>query len=98
MSTQTVEQIQRLAPYLEGLEQRLLGTAFGEFDSSGNQTSQGLLDSPIALPQQQVAGLDPLQQQALNMAPGMVGSYAPFMLGASGQTVGKRLFLLVLAL
>ena len=29
MSTQTVEQIQRLAPYLEGLEKRLLGTAFG---------------------------------------------------------------------
>jgi len=42
------------------------------------------------LPQQQVAGLDPLQQQALNMAPGMVGSYAPFTLGASGQTLGGQ--------
>jgi len=90
MSTQTVETVNRLAPYLEGLEKRLLGTAFGEFDSSGGQTSQGLLDTPIALPQQQVAGLDPLQQQALNMAPGMVGSYAPFMLGASGQTLGGQ--------
>jgi len=80
MATQTVEQVQRLAPYLEGLEQRLLGTAFGEFDSSGTQTSAGLLDSPLGLPQQQMAGPDPPQQQALGMAPGMVGSYAPFTL------------------
>lgn len=90
MATQTVEQVQRLAPYLEGLEQRLLGTAFGEFDSSGTQTNKGLLDTPLGLPQQQVAGLDPLQAQALNMAPGMVGSYAPFTLGASGQTLGGQ--------
>ena len=90
MATQTVEQVQRLAPYLEGLEKRLLGTAFGEFDASGAQTQPGLLDKPIALPQQQVAGLDPLQAQALSMAPGMVGSYAPFTLGAAGQTLGGQ--------
>ena len=81
MSTQTVEQVQRLAPYLEGLEQRLLGTAFGEFDGT-TQTSPGLLDTALALPNQQVAGLDPLQQQAFAAAPGMVGSYAPFVSGA----------------
>ena len=68
MATQTVEQVQRLAPYLEGLEQRLLGTAFGEF-SGATQTKPGLLDKPLGLPQQQVAGLDPLQQQAFAMAP-----------------------------
>ena len=90
MATQTVEQVQRLAPYLEGLEQRLLGTAFGEFDDSGAQTATGLLDKPISLPQQQVAGLDPLQQKALDIAPGMVGSYAPFTLAASGQTLGGQ--------
>ena len=89
MSTQTVEQVQRLAPYLEGLEQRLLGTAFGEFDGK-TQTSPGLLDTALALPNQQVAGLDPLQQQAFSMAPGMVGSYAPFVQGASGQTLGGQ--------
>tara|TARA_R110002110_G_scaffold31463_4_gene110827 strand:+ start:467 stop:1372 length:906 start_codon:yes stop_codon:yes gene_type:complete len=89
MSTQTVEQVQRLAPYLEGLEQRLLGTAFGEFDGT-TQTSPGLLDTALALPNQQVAGLDPLQQQAFAAAPGMVGSYAPFVSGAAGQTLGGQ--------
>lgn len=37
MATQTVEQVQRLAPYLEGLEKRVLQSAFGEFDSSGGK-------------------------------------------------------------
>jgi hypothetical protein len=83
MAVQTVEQIQRLAPYLEGLEKRLLGTAFGEFDGE-TQTTPGLLDTPLALPQQQVAGLDPLQQQAFAAAPQMFGSYAPFIQGAGG--------------
>ncbi len=90
MAVQTVEQVQRLAPYLEGIEQRLLNTAFGQFDDSGAQTAPGILDTALDLPQQQVAGLDPLQQQALDMAPGMVGSYAPFTLGASGQALGGQ--------
>tara|TARA_R110000796_G_scaffold40391_1_gene99897 strand:+ start:3132 stop:4034 length:903 start_codon:yes stop_codon:yes gene_type:complete len=89
MATQTVEQVQRLAPYLEGLEQRVLGTAFGEFDGK-TQTSPGLLDTPLNLPAQQVAGFDPLQQAAFDAAPGMVGSYAPFIQGASGQTLGGQ--------
>lgn len=86
MALQTVEQVQRLAPYLEGLEKRLLGTAFGEFDGE-TQTTPGLLDTAINLPQYQVAGLDPLQQRALALAPQMFGSYAPFMRGA-GATAG----------
>jgi len=90
MAVETVETVKRLAPYLEGIEQRLLNTAFGQFDDSGKQTTKGYLDTPLGLPQQQVAGLDPLQAQALNMAPGMVGSYAPFTLGASGQTLGGQ--------
>ena len=84
MATQTVEQVQRLAPYLEGLEKRLLQTAFGTFDGD-TQTAPGLLDTPLGLPQQQVAGLDPLQQQALALAPQMFGSFAPFLQSASGQ-------------
>ena len=89
MAVQTVEQIQRLAPYLEGLEKRLLGTAFGTFDGE-TQTALGILDKPIDLPQQQVAGFDPLQQQALAMAPSMVGTYQPFMGGAAGQIYGSQ--------
>ena len=87
MSTQTVEQVQRLAPYFEGLEKRLLQSAFGTFDDDGTQTQKGLLDKAITLPQFQVAGLDPLQQQALAAAPQMFGSFAPFLRGA-GQTAG----------
>ena len=49
MAVQTVEQVQRLAPYLEGLEKRLLQSAFGTFDGD-EQTQKGLLDSAITLP------------------------------------------------
>ena len=59
MAVQTVEQVQRLAPYLEGLEKRILQSAFGEFDGD-EQKSKGLLDTPLNLPQFRVAGLDPL--------------------------------------
>ena len=84
MATQTVETVNRLAPYLEGLERRLLQSAFGTFDGS-TQTQKGLLDSALNLPQQQVADLDPLQKQALALAPQMFGSFAPFM-----QSAGQR--------
>ena len=84
MSTQTVEQIQRLAPYLEGLEKRVLQTGFGEFDSAGKQTSPGLLDTPLSLPQYQVAGLDPLQQAAQKQALQQFGLFQPMV-----QTAGQ---------
>jgi len=87
MAVQTVENVQRLAPYLEGLEKRLLQSAFGIFDG-GKQTAGGLLDAPINLPKFQVAGLDPLQQQALAAAPQMFGSFAPLIQGASGALAG----------
>ena len=67
MATQTIEQVQRLSPYLEGLEKRLLQSAFGEFDGE-NQTTPGLLDTALNLPEYQVAGLDPLQQPAQQQA------------------------------
>ena len=89
MATQTVEQIQRLAPYLEGLEKRLLQTGFGVFDGE-EQTKKGLLDTPLDLPSYQVAGLDPLQQEALDKASGMFGSYAPTLTSALGQTAGGQ--------
>ena len=83
MATQTVEQVQRLAPYLEGLEKRILQTAFGEFDGE-TQTSKGLLDTRLGLPQQQVAGLDPLQLAAQEQALRQFGMFQPFV-----QTAGQ---------
>lgn len=97
MSTQTVEQISRLAPYLEGLEKRVLQTAFGEFNGA-NQTSPGLLDSPLNLPEYQIASLDPLQARAQQEALNQFGMFQPFVqtagqqaaagLGAIGQGLG----------
>jgi hypothetical protein len=90
MATQTVEQVQRLAPYLESLEKRVLDTAFGTF-SGGQQTAPGLLDKPINLPQYQVAGLDPLQQQAAQLGQAQVGTYQPALqqgLGAAQAGIG----------
>ena len=83
MATQTIEQVQRLAPYLEGLEKRILQTAFGEFDGD-KQTSKGILDTPLGLPEQQVAGLDPLQLAAQEQALRQFGMFQPMV-----QTAGQ---------
>ena len=84
MSTQTVETINRLAPYLEGLEQSVLQTGFGEFDAAGNQTTPGLLDTPLALPTYDVAQLDPLQLAAAQQAQQQFGMFQPMV-----QTAGQ---------
>jgi len=89
MSVQTVESVKRLPPYLEGLQKRLLQSLFGQFDGA-TQTTPGLLDKPIDLPDFKLAGLDPLQQMAFSYAPQMFGSYAPFIQSASDQ-VGQGL-------
>ena len=46
MAVQTVENIQRLPLFLEGLQKRLLQTGFGEFDGE-TQTTPGLLILPL---------------------------------------------------
>ena len=74
MATQTVENIQRLPPFLEGLQKRLLQTGFGTFDGE-TQTTPGLLDSPLNLPQFQIAGMDPLRQQAITLGQNLAGSF-----------------------
>ena len=84
MAVQTVEQIQRLPPYMEGLQKRLLQSVFGTFDGE-NQKTPGLIDKPITLPDFQIAGMDPLQQMALSYAPQMFGSFQPYMQGAQSQ-------------
>ena len=91
MATQTIENVQRLAPYLEGLEKRVLQTAFGEFDGD-RQTSKGLLDTPLDLPEQRVATLDPLQQRAMEMGLSQVGSFQPALqtgLGSAQAGIGS---------
>ena len=84
MTVQTVEQIQRLPPYMEGLQKRLLQSVFGTFDGE-DQKTPGLIDRPITLPDFKIAGMDPLQQMALSYAPQMFGSFQPYMQGAQAQ-------------
>ena len=84
MAVQTVESMNRLPPYLEGLQKRILQSVFGQFDGD-SQTTPGLIDRPINLPDFKIAGMDPMQQMAMAYAPQMFGSYAPFMQSASDQ-------------
>ena len=89
MSTQTVENIQRLPPFLEGLQKRLLQSAFGIFDGE-DQTSPGLLDTPLNLPGFQIAGMDPLRQKAITLGENLTGSFRPFIEGARDQTLAAQ--------
>ena len=84
MAVQTVETVKRLPPYLEGLQKRLLQSLYGTFDGE-TQTTPGLIDKPLDLPDYKIAGLDPLQQMAMAYAPQMFGSYAPFMQSGLNQ-------------
>tara|TARA_B100001057_G_C22820968_1_gene939395 strand:+ start:391 stop:1323 length:933 start_codon:yes stop_codon:yes gene_type:complete len=89
MATQTYENIQRLPPFLEGLQKRLLQTGFGEFDGD-EQTTKGLLDSPLGLPDFQIAGMDPLRSSAIGLGETMAGSYKPFIQGAKEQDLAAQ--------
>ena len=89
MAVQTVENIQRLPPFLEGLQKRLLQTGFGVFDGE-DQTTPGLLDRPLGLPGFQIAGMDPLQTKATQLGEQMVGSFQPFVRGAADQALAAQ--------
>ena len=89
MATQTVENIQRLPPFLEGLQKRLLQTGFGTFDGE-TQTAPGLLDTPLDLPDFQIAGVDPLTTKAAELGEQMVGSQTPFIQGARDQALAGQ--------
>ena len=89
MAVQTVENIQRLPPFLEGLQKRLLQTGFGVFDGA-TQTAPGLLDRPLGLPGFQIAGADPLQDKSIQLGEQMVGSFQPFIRGAADQSLAAQ--------
>tara|TARA_R110000765_G_scaffold73700_2_gene144456 strand:+ start:2062 stop:3285 length:1224 start_codon:yes stop_codon:yes gene_type:complete len=74
MSTTTTEQIQREAPEIEAIRLALL------------QDAQQLAAQPINLPDYQVSGLSPLQQQANRLAQQGVGTFQPFLNQAATTT------------
>ena len=59
MAVQTIESMNRLPPYLEGLQKRILQSIYGTFDGS-TQTTPGLIDQPLGLPDFKIAGMDPM--------------------------------------
>jgi len=85
----TYENIQRLPPFLEGLQKRLLQSAFGTFDGEA-QTTPGLLDRPLGLPGIQIAGTDPLTARAAELGEQMVGTARPFLQGAADQSLAAQ--------
>jgi len=87
--TVTYENIQRLPPFLEGLQKRLLQTGFGEFDGT-TQTTPGLLDKPLGLPTMQIAGTDPLTTRATELGEQAIGAYQPFLQGAADQSLAAQ--------
>jgi len=89
MAVQTYENINRLPPFLEGLQKRLLQTGFGEFDGE-DQTTKGLLDSSLGLPDYQIAGMDPLRSSAIGLGEQLSGSYEPFIQGAKEQDLAAQ--------
>ena len=71
MTTQTVEQITRLSPFMEDYTRKLLESAYKQ-----TQNAQ-------TLPTQQVAALDPLQKKAGTLVDQGIGTYQPMITQAS---------------
>lgn len=77
-------QISRQAPFIEDRAEKLLATIFGGGDL------KGLAETPTEVPAYEVAGLGPLQMQAMEEAQAGLGAYQPY-LQAAGQTIGAGL-------
>ncbi len=73
--TITETQVQRQAPFLEEFQRRLLDLSFARGDT------------PVSIPEIQVAGLDPLTQQAITTGEG-IGQYQPFLETGAGTIAG----------
>jgi hypothetical protein len=76
MATVT-EQVVRQAPFLEDFQKRILEAAFARGET------------PVGIPDIEVAGLDPLTQQAITTGQG-IGQYQPF-LATGAETIGQGL-------
>ena len=82
--TTTTESIVRQAPFLEDFQRQLLTGAFG----TQGDASSGL--QPADIPAIQVAGLQPLQQAAIERGQAGIGIQTPFI-QAGGQALGTSL-------
>ena len=74
-------QYQRQAPFIEERAEKLLESVFGE---------EGLAAQPTTIPAYEVAGLSPMQLQAMQQAQAGLGAYQP-ALEAARTTIGTGL-------
>ena len=77
METTTSESIVRQAPYLEDFQKKLLEASFARGET------------PVDVPDIQVASIDPLTQQAMTTAQG-IGQFQPY-LTTGADTIGQGL-------
>lgn len=79
-------QYQMPPPYVQQRQQELLNSLFGVGDK------QGLVETPLPVIGQQVAGFSPAQQQAFTLATQGIGGYLPFLQAAEAATAqaGQR--------
>jgi hypothetical protein len=66
--------------YVQQRQQELLNTLFGVGDQ------QGLVETPLPVIAQQVAGFSPAQQQAFTLAQQGIGGYMPYLQAAEAAT------------
>jgi len=71
-------------PYVQERQQELLNTIFGV----GGK--QGLIETPLPVVAQQVAGFSPAQQQAFTLAQQGIGGYMPYLQAAEAATGQAR--------
>ncbi len=71
-------------PYVQERQQELLNTIFGV----GGK--QGLIETPLPVIAQQVAGFSPAQQQAFTLAQQGIGGYMPYLQAAEAATGQAR--------
>jgi len=82
--------------YIEERLEKLLTTLFGvpavgtEGEEGYQAAIPGLIDKPMTIPAYEVAGLSPMQLQAMQQAQSGLGAYQPY-LEAAGETVGTGL-------
>ena len=89
MAVQTVENIQRLPPFLEGLQKDYCKLDLVSFDGESSNHVP-FLDSPLDLPQFQIAGIDPLRERAITLGQNLAGSFRPFIEGARDQSLAGQ--------
>jgi len=73
-------QYQMPPEYVQQRQQELLNTLFGV------NGQQGLVETPLPVIGQQVAGFSPAQQQAFQMAQQGIGGYMPYLQAAEAAT------------